>query len=1084
MSKDAAREWLHEFPVKLACATLFTDLAVHEYFREEVIDEDPNTTTDKITKEGLEFLKFRSGARVARKSKGDSTATGDDDVSGFRRSSYMIPVAYPGIVVKAPYLRKLPLVYHCLLVRTGTLFVQNAYKVSRIDTTEPKGQRINSLLGVYNTSYPIYSVRMRMITLLPLRKMANLFVAAVYLPEYSPPECRGNFPAFSFVTEDTAPAYFAICARRRADKGMRTQLVVNRNEAENEDDDSNAGKTLPPTSVWKERRRNDPDWGIPVLHDEHVTPNDTNPMSELIGIVLQLTKRYSTFPTHVKYENQHVKCLKQPGDNADIPISTQYWDSWKEIVTCTLDLPYDLDQTDFIRTILISFLVSRPVVFMQLEAAPLSVLRHIIADIAYHQVFVGVALPWKNAWSLEIGHGHYSQFDDICKRYFGRMFMDMSSRLTPQERDRGACLRRGIRYYYDKFSKLHTKGDYSHMYELLDLTYDVRDHPEFAETLSKEHVLYATLCPWTKQSRWITATWSDYTMSRDVAAQLIDLSRRTIRLLPHKHRKMGDIIDTKDEDDKKQKTKLTTDMPKGSVLFDEELFNQIVCDGKFTTYGGTEIVLADEQIRAVRSLKESPLTMVLGGPGTGKSTLFQVFLQLFGVENVHICCAYNTMASMHGKTSLYSTSIDSANARFTRYADPRRSDVKSKAVCRVLIIDEIGVVSTRHKKMLFNTYTPDILILAGDIDQMKCIGRGEVLRGLMDVFGDNPSVTTTLTIKHRANVGISRVHINNCLEHIKNGRGEQVYGTVDKIARPPISFLRHRSVNSSDHIKDTFAPVFEKFGNDVEFWKNAIVMCRTHKHRRAIMQHIITKSPLTAEIARRRGGMLDRRDLAVGELLKVTSRFKPYERKAPPLVPPELGNGALYRVTRIVDVFLGRQKNSDVVKKILGGYLTKEELAACLDQVEIEDVETTRAPTARHNARRKRARLIVLDDGETSFILTDKTMECYERGNVVTVASVQGGQAKNIIIFLTPPSTQGGVNIGAFTEERSMIYTAASRSRERIIIIGTKAMLGEISRRTERARRNLFTALIRQFAGMHPFEQKEEETKNYRLPIY
>lgn len=1083
MASNTDIQWLHSFPSQLSAATLFAPFdRLAGFYGEKVIESDG--TEEKPTEEGMEFLRFRSGARVTRKRKTGNDAD-EEDGSGFRRQSYMIPAAFPGIMVKAPYLRKLPLIHHCVFIRTGTIFVQSPYKMSGLDSTNRAVADVISEFERHNAMYPIYRIHRHTMDLLPLRQMANLVVPAKPGPaKESSPEYKGTFIPFSFVDAENAVGFLTLYRRRRPTPNPQSTT----NDGE---------ERLPPTTLWKERRDADPEWGVPVPRAEQMSPSTSNPIADLIKEALSLMKRYAAFPCHVRRNRQRLPYVGMDTEGNAVPTQTRNLIRWMSVSRSVIKWPETAEgRGEFMRTILLSFLTSRPDVLMQLEAASLGVIRDIVSDITRQMILAGAAFIWKNEWSFELRPRAYPVFKELCNDYFGRIFFDNDKSLTVTEKSRGACVRHGTKMHYETLARKQEKDDYPHMYEIVDLTYTLRDNPDYMRTVFREKIVYVAPCPWMKSQRWIVSSWSDFELSRRIAAWLLDISQKRIRFVPYKHREMGDIVEEKtegagdggEEDDdaeKKKKVKLTQDMPKGTVLFDEELYQRILRTRSFETYDGTTIVLTDEQLNAVRALKHSPLNVVLGDPGTGKSTMFQVFLKLLGVENVHICCAYNTMASMHAKTALYSTSIDSANARFTRYADPRKTDgVHSTTRVRVLIVDEIGVVKLNHAGMLDNIYDVDILIFAGDINQMKAIGRGEILRGVMDVFEDDPKVTTTLTVAHRANAGVARVHISRCLENIKNGVAEKTIGMVDKIANPPISFLSHRNVNSSLHIEATLRPLVDKFWDDREFWTNFIGICRTHNDRRQIQEFILKNSPLTRHIVEKRK-FLGRRDLAIGELMKVTSRFKPYERQAPPLIPPELNNGLLLRVTRVLDVFTDGPmggKNPHL-KAILNGYLTKEELNRHLEDVETEDLETTLSPTSITNKHRKRARLIILDGGMTSFILTAKTRECYERGNVVTVASIQGGQFDNVLLWFTPTSNAAGVNIGALTEEKSMLYTGASRAKKRIIFGGSKSLIGDISRRVERPRRNMFTAIIRQMAGMKPFDVAFRGADEYRLPM-
>ena len=198
MGSTTAVEWLHSFPAQLSAATLFAPFdELAAFYKETVVEAGVTEETD--TDEGMEFLRFRSGARVAKKRKSGNRAD-DDDESGFRQKVYMIPAAFPGIIVKGTFLRKLPLIHHCVLVRTGTIFVQNPYKISNLDQTNPAVLSVIAKFEMHNNTYPIYRILRREISVLPLRQMANLVTPTRPSPERAQsPEYSGEFRPFSFV---------------------------------------------------------------------------------------------------------------------------------------------------------------------------------------------------------------------------------------------------------------------------------------------------------------------------------------------------------------------------------------------------------------------------------------------------------------------------------------------------------------------------------------------------------------------------------------------------------------------------------------------------------------------------------------------------------------------------------------------------------------------------------------------------------------------------------------------------------------------------------------------------------------------
>ena len=160
---------------------------------------------------------------------------------------------------------------------------------------------------------------------------------------------------------------------------------------------------------------------------------------------------------------------------------------------------------------------------------------------------------------------------------------------------------------------------------------------------------------------------------------------------------------------------------------------------------GEEITLAPEQEEAVyRSLRYG-LSIITGGPGTGKTTTIRQILRVFAMQGKEIMLAAPTgrAARRLSETTGHPASTihrlleigpmeeeKETPLRFGRNEErPLEGDV--------LIVDEVSMVDLPLMCALLRALTPGIsLVLVGDADQLPSIGPGHVLHDLItsDLF--------------------------------------------------------------------------------------------------------------------------------------------------------------------------------------------------------------------------------------------------------------------------------------------------------------------------------------------------------------
>jgi exodeoxyribonuclease V alpha subunit len=145
------------------------------------------------------------------------------------------------------------------------------------------------------------------------------------------------------------------------------------------------------------------------------------------------------------------------------------------------------------------------------------------------------------------------------------------------------------------------------------------------------------------------------------------------------------------------------------------------------------IRLSELQRKAVRGAVEEGVLIITGGPGTGKTTIIRCILHLLTEDNEIMLCAPT------GRAAKRITEATGAEARtihrMLEYNGEgnvfqRREDNPLETDC--LIVDEMSMVDvTLMRALLAATLAGTRLILVGDADQLPSVGAGNVLRDLL-----------------------------------------------------------------------------------------------------------------------------------------------------------------------------------------------------------------------------------------------------------------------------------------------------------------------------------------------------------------
>ena len=154
--------------------------------------------------------------------------------------------------------------------------------------------------------------------------------------------------------------------------------------------------------------------------------------------------------------------------------------------------------------------------------------------------------------------------------------------------------------------------------------------------------------------------------------------------------------------------------------------------------GQTE--LSAEQRLAIRRAIENPLSVITGGPGTGKTICLRSLVAL--LELHHYRCVLASPTGRAAKRLAEATGHTAQTIhRLLKYSGDTFSDEAIDA--DVVVVDEASMMDLVLARQLLRALKPGThLVLVGDVDQLPAVGPGNVLH---DVLSSGLAAVTRLT---------------------------------------------------------------------------------------------------------------------------------------------------------------------------------------------------------------------------------------------------------------------------------------------------------------------------------------------------
>ncbi len=245
------------------------------------------------------------------------------------------------------------------------------------------------------------------------------------------------------------------------------------------------------------------------------------------------------------------------------------------------------------------------------------------------------------------------------------------------------------------------------------------------------------------------------------------------------------------------------------------------------------IELSEKQREAVKAINKNNVTIITGGPGTGKTTIIKTIIELYEERKKKVVLAAPTgraakkmteatekeASTLHRLLCIGKLDDEGIYSKHNEYqGEPIDADL--------IVVDELSMVDMFLMNYLLNcVYQGTKLVLVGDVDQLPSVGPGSVLKDLIESETINTVKLDKIFRQAAKSKIILNAHrVNNGQSFIKTGDEE-----LEEDTKQDFFFIKQNSTEKMlQEVISLSTGRLEKFGN-YDFFRNIQVLTPTKK---------------------------------------------------------------------------------------------------------------------------------------------------------------------------------------------------------------------------------------------------------------
>ena len=418
----------------------------------------------------------------------------------------------------------------------------------------------------------------------------------------------------------------------------------------------------------------------------------------------------------------------------------------------------------------------------------------------------------------------------------------------------------------------------------------------------------------------------------------------------------------------------------------------------------TDILLSEKQKEAIRAINDNNVTIITGGPGTGKTTIIKSIIEIYKQKKYKIVlCAPTGRAAkrmtettgeeastLHRLLEIGKVDEESLFKKDNEYQGaPIDGDI--------IIVDEVSMVDMFIMSYLLDCiYKGTKLILVGDCDQLPSVGPGSVLKDLIS----SEKITTVHLDKIFRQAAKSKIIVN---AHRVNS-GKKFISKEDKEmeedSKQDFFFIKEN--NQEKVLKQVLSLCngrLKKFG-DYDFFESIQVLSPTKKGMLGTKE---MNKALQEELNPHREGEAEKNSM--GAIFRIGDR--------------------VMQIKNNYDIYWEKKENGELE---VGNGVFNGETGTIL------------------NINEKEKNICVKFDDEKLVWYEFNDLEQLEHSYCITIHKAQGSEF-DVVIMIVPQAAP-------MLLTRNLLYTGLTRAKKLLIVIGNERVVDYMINNVDSKKRN------------------------------
>lgn len=227
------------------------------------------------------------------------------------------------------------------------------------------------------------------------------------------------------------------------------------------------------------------------------------------------------------------------------------------------------------------------------------------------------------------------------------------------------------------------------------------------------------------------------------------------------------------------------------------------------------IELSEKQFEAVEQVNQHNVSIITGGPGTGKTTIIRCLIEIYKAhkKKIVLCAPTGRAAKRMTETTGEDAKTIHRLLEIGKIEDDKLGNVDndiSPMDCDVLVIDEMSMVDVFLMNYLVKAvYLGTKLVFVGDVNQLPSVGPGSILKDLIEsenfatvalnkIFRQAEK-SKIIVNSHAVNEGISFIGKKDYVEDAEEDFFYIKEGMQDKMLAQVVSLSNGRLKNYGDY---------------------------------------------------------------------------------------------------------------------------------------------------------------------------------------------------------------------------------------------------------------------------------------------